>query len=79
MEEQMVTRLLSELATVRTGLVLSRKRTEPEDPALIQYPLLSMKSIRSNGTIDTNALDTFFAQGRLHDAYITHWGTSLFV
>ncbi len=74
MEEQMVTRLLSELATVRTGLVLSRKRTEPEDPALIQYPLLSMKSIRSNGTIDTNALDTFFAQGRLHDAYITHCG-----
>lgn len=67
-------RKLSEIAKVRTGLVLSRKRADPEDPSAKQYPLLSMKSIRQNGTIDISAVDTYWSLGQLHDTYITHCG-----
>ena len=67
-------RKLSDIAKVRTGLVLSRKRADPEDPSAVQYPLLSMKSIRHNGTIDASAVDSYWAAGQLHDTYITHCG-----
>jgi len=67
-------KLLSEIAQVRTGLVLARKKAEEHDENAVRYPLLSMKSIKDNGMVDPAVLETFYATGTLNEEYVTHEG-----
>ena len=60
---------LGEMAKVRSGLVLSRKQTR--GPTGIRYPLLNLRSISSDGSIDRRQLDVFDAEERLAPEYVS--------
>lgn len=63
---------LSEVASVRSGLVLSRKQSR--EPSDIQYPLLTLRAINPGGYIELSELDIFNAVERLGGEYLTHAG-----
>jgi hypothetical protein len=65
---------LSELASVRTGLVLSRKQSNHVDNVAVQYEQLNLKCIIDSGDIDIELLDIFIAAERLKWDYLTHKG-----
>lgn len=60
---------LGDIATVRSGLVLSRKLSRV--PTKYRYPLLNLRSIASEGYIDTTFLDVYDAIERLAVDYLT--------
>ena len=63
---------LSEVATVRSGLVLSRK--ESKSPTAYSYPLLTLRAIQPTGSIDLSKIDTFTAKEMLDTEYLAHEG-----
>ena len=64
---------LNKIATVRSGLVITRKQaTKPED-AVCTYQLLNLKAVNDSG-IDRTALLPFHATEQLADRYLTHSG-----
>lgn len=63
---------LGELATVRSGLVLSRKQANGPSP--YRYPLLTLKSIRPDSYITSDELDWYNAVEPLKPEYLTHVG-----
>ena len=65
---------LGELATVRSGLVLSRKQARKGTPVKMRYPLLSFRAIHPNGYIDMEQLDGFDAAEQLSPEYLTQIG-----
>ena len=65
---------LGELATVRSGLVLSRKQACKGAPVKMRYPLLSFRAIHPNGYIDMEQLDGFDAAEQLSPEYLTQIG-----
>lgn len=66
---------LSNVATVRSGLVLSRKQAREQSVASnIRYPLLTLRSFNPKGYIDTSELDVFDASEPLAPEYLSHIG-----
>ena len=65
---------LGELATVRSGLVLSRKQARKGTPVKMQYSLLSFRAIHPNGYIDMEQLEDFDAAEQLSPEYLTQVG-----
>ena len=63
---------LGETATVRSGLVLSRKQARERSE--IRYPLLNLRSINSGGYIELNQLDVFEAENYLPAEYLSQVG-----
>lgn len=63
---------LGEIASVRSGLVLSRKLAR-ENPAQ-RYRLLNLRSISPEGYIDMNETDVFDAKETLPDEYLSQVG-----
>ena len=63
---------LGQLATVRSGLVLSRKQART--PTGIRYPLLNLRSIHPDGYIEMEQLDVFEAADDLSSEYLTQTG-----
>ena len=63
---------LKDIASIRSGLVLSRKRGDPNTG--VYYPSLTMRAIQADGRIDMEELDEFYACERLPGEYITHAG-----
>ena len=63
---------LGEIATVRSGLVLSRKQAR--EPSDIRYPLLNLRSINPRGYIDAEQLDVFDAAEYLSPEYLSQVG-----
>ncbi len=63
---------LGDSASVRSGLVLSRKLAR--EPSGIRYPLLNLRSIRPDGHIDPEQLDFYDASERLSQEYLTQAG-----
>lgn len=61
---------LEKLATVRSGLVLGRKLSN--DPSEHRYPLLNLRSIQPEGTIDVSSCEVFYATEYLNPEYLTH-------
>lgn len=63
---------LGDLATIRSGLVLSRKQEKnfPE----YQYPLLNLRSIHPKGFIEMDKLDVFQTKNKLHPDYLAQSG-----
>lgn len=65
---------LGDLATVRSGLVLSRKQARKDKPVKMRYPLLSFRAVQPNGYIDMEQLDVFDAAEQLSPEYLTQVG-----
>ncbi|MCI6267036.1 MAG: restriction endonuclease subunit S [Clostridiales bacterium] len=65
---------LGDLATVRSGLVLSRKQARKDKPVKMRYPLLSFRAVQPNGYIDMEQLDGFDAAEQLSPEYLTQVG-----
>ena len=60
---------LGEMANVRSGLVLSRKQARGATG--IRYPLLNLRSISAEGSIDRSQLDVFDAVEHLASEYVS--------
>lgn len=60
---------LGEMANVRSGLVLSRKQARGATG--IRYPLLNLRSISAEGSIDRSQLDVFDAVEYLASEYVS--------
>ena len=65
---------LSDIAEIKTGLVLARKAADSENAAALKYKQLNLKCIQENGVIDIAAMDVFFSIGELGYSYLTHSG-----
>ena len=63
---------LGSIATVRSGLVLSRKQAR--EPSDIRYPLLNLRSINPGGYIEADQLDVFVAAEYLSPEYLSQIG-----
>lgn len=63
---------LGNIATVRSGLVLSRKQAR--EPSDIQYPLLNLRSVQEGGYIDLAEADVFDATEHLSPEYVSQIG-----
>ena len=63
---------LGNIATVRSGLVLSRKQAR--EPSDIRYPLLNLRSINPGGYIEADQLDVFVAAEYLLPEYLSQIG-----
>lgn len=63
---------LGDIATVRSGLVLARKKAKGDTG--IYYPLLNLRSINAGGYIETEELDAYYASEYLAPEYLTHTG-----
>lgn len=63
---------LGEIATVRSGLVLSRKLAR-DNPAQ-RYRLINLRSITADGYIDLNETDVYDAKETLPDEYLSQVG-----
>lgn len=63
---------LGNSATVRSGLVLSRKQAR--EPSNIRYPLLNLRSIHPGGYIEADQLDVFDAAEYLSPEYLSQVG-----
>lgn len=61
---------LNEIASVKTGLVLSRKESRDSSEGCA-YRQINLKSVSDNGTINTDELLTYFASEKLSDNYLT--------
>lgn len=63
---------LGDAATVRSGLVLSRKQAR--EPSKMRYRALNLRSINPEGYIDTASLDVFEASEQLSSEYLSQSG-----
>ena len=63
---------LQDIAYIRSGLVLSRKRKKDEEG--VSYPLLTLRSILPEGGIDFEELEEFEAAEKLSLEYVTSVG-----
>lgn len=63
---------LGEIATVRSGLVLSRKLAR--DNPVQRYRLINLRSITADGYIDLNETDVYDAKQTLPDEYLSQVG-----
>lgn len=68
---------LGEIAQIKTGLVLSRKKAEFEYDAMARYKLLSLKNISEDGNIVNESFDEFISNDYLDDHYFTEEGDIL--
>lgn len=63
---------LGEVATVRSGLVLSRKQARTAGG--VRYRALTLRSIEPDGSVDMGALDDYFAVGALPPDHLSQAG-----
>ena len=63
---------LRDLASVRSGLVLSRKQAK--EPSEYRYPLLNLRCIQQEGTIQLNEADIYEAKEPLKEEYLSQSG-----
>lgn len=68
---------LGEIAQIKTGLVLSRKKVEFEYDAKARYRLLSLKNVSEDGNIVNQSFDEFISNDDLDDHYFTEEGDVL--
>lgn len=63
---------LQDLASVRSGLVLSRKQAK--GPSEYRYPLINLRCIQQEGTIQLNEADIYEAKEPLKGEYLSQSG-----
>lgn len=64
--------ILHEFADIKAGLVLSRKQAR--EKTVYRYPLLNLKSINQDATLNQQTLDVFDSMESLAGNYITKTG-----
>lgn len=62
---------LGEVAEIKTGLVLKRKKATEELSALQKYSALTLKSIKKTGFINTDEFEEFDSSEFLNENYLT--------
>ncbi len=72
MTKRMLRMRLGDVATVRCGLVLSRKQSRTPTPA--KYRLLNMRSINANGCVEMSLVDEYYAVESLSSEYLSQVG-----
>ena len=60
---------LQDLASVRSGLVLSRKQAK--EPSEYRYPLINLRCIQQEGTIQLKEADIYEAKEPLKEEYLS--------
>lgn len=68
---------LKDIAEIRTGLVLSRKKGDVHDDSYYEYRVVTLKAFGENGRLLKKSLDTFIADEKLPDTYLTQHGDIL--
>lgn len=68
---------LGDIAQIKTGLVLSRKKAAIEYEVKANYKLLSLKNINDEGIIESDIFDNFSSNENLDDQYFTQEGDIL--
>lgn len=63
---------LQDLASVRSGLVLSRKQSR--EPTPYRYPLINLRCVRPEGSIDLKESDIYEAKEPLKAEYLSQIG-----
>lgn len=63
---------LQELASVRSGLVLSRKQSKGSTD--YRYPLINLRCVQQGGDIDLNEIDIYEAREPLKEEYLSQKG-----
>lgn len=72
MTKELVRLKLGDIASVRSGLVLSRKLSKT--PTQYRYQLINLRSINQVGYIETENVDLYDATEPLSSEYLTHIG-----
>jgi restriction endonuclease S subunit len=65
---------LSYICTIKTGLVLHRKKAAAYDDIQIPYKLLSLKAFNGSTSLDTSYVDEFMAREEIDDNYTSQVG-----
>ncbi|WP_085992166.1 restriction endonuclease subunit S [Oceanobacillus senegalensis] len=68
---------LGDIARIKTGLVLSRKKAKDEYDIKAKYRLLSLKNVTDEGIINTDSFEEFNSNDELDDHYFTKEGDVL--
>lgn len=68
---------LGEIAEIKTGLVLRRKKAEVDFTSRASYKLFSLKNISDDGMIENETFDEFFSIEKLDEHYFTETGDIL--
>lgn len=68
---------LQNLANIRIGLPLARKKGDIHDDYYFRYKTVTLKAFSSNGVLLHDELDDFIANEELNESYITQVGDVL--
>lgn len=68
---------LGEIASIKTGLVLTRKKAELEHEIKANYPLITLKNIQVDGTLTEEPFEEFKSKNELGEEYFTREGDVL--
>lgn len=68
---------ISDIATVRTGLVKARKEKNNSSDQVYNYSLLNLKCISNDGDILIDYLEPYTVSDELKEDYLTHLGDVL--
>lgn len=70
--------LLGEIAQIKTGLVLARKKAKIAFEVIEKYPLITLSNIEDDGFFNEEPLETFESNSKLDSRYFTKEGDILF-
>jgi restriction endonuclease S subunit len=65
---------LNDIASIRTGLVLSRKKAARDDPEQYSYKQITLKSFSNSVTLQSDYFDDFISIEKIDDKYLTQAG-----
>lgn len=68
---------LNDIAEIKTGLVLSRKKAEAHTPSEYSYKIVSLKSFAENAIYDNSFADEFISNEQISDEYKVSLGDIL--
>ena len=60
---------LNDIAEIKTGLVLSRKKAEAHTPSEYSYKIVSLKSFAENTVLDDSFADEFISNEQISEGY----------
>ena len=68
---------INDISTIRTGLVVARKKKNAESFQTNKYKLLNLKCISQEGNVDLELLDDYEVSEQLKEDYLTKMGDIL--
>lgn len=69
---------LGDIAQIKVGLVVSRKKAEVDLEAKVEYPMLTLKNIQIDGVFTAEPIETFKSTEELEEGFFTREGNILF-